>query len=103
MAMATPIAHKGATAGAKVLALTMLDILTQPELVKNAWDYFRNIQTKEVQYKSFLRPEDKPAIWLNKKIMADYRERMKPLYYDSSKFDNYLDQLGVKYPTLEKK
>jgi aminobenzoyl-glutamate utilization protein B len=103
MAMATPIAHKGATAGAKVLALTMFDILTQPELIKNAWDYFRNIQTKELQYKSFLRPDDKPAIWLNKKIMAEYRERMKPLYYDSSKYDNYLDQLGVKYPTLEKK
>jgi aminobenzoyl-glutamate utilization protein B len=103
MAMATPIAHKGATTGAKVLALTLLDILTQPELVKNAWDYFRNVQTKELQYKSFLRPEDKPAIWLNRKIMAEYLERMKPLYFDSSKYDNYLDQLGVKYPTLEKR
>ena len=50
--MATPIAHKGATAGAKVQAMTMLDILTQPELVKNAWDYFKNVQTKEMQYKS---------------------------------------------------
>ena len=65
----------------------MLDILTQPELVNSAWEYFRNVQTKELQYKSFLRPEDKPAIWLNKKIMAEYRERMKPFYYDSSKYD----------------
>jgi aminobenzoyl-glutamate utilization protein B len=103
IAMATPIAHKGATAGAKVLALTMLDILTQPPLVNSAWDYFRNVQTKELQYKSFLRPEDKPAVWLNQKIMAEYRERMKPFYYDSSKYDTYLDQLGIKYPTLEKK
>ena len=29
IAMATPIAHKGATAGAKVQAMTMLDLLTQ--------------------------------------------------------------------------
>ena len=30
IAMATPIAHKGVTAGAKVQAMTMLDLLTQP-------------------------------------------------------------------------
>jgi aminobenzoyl-glutamate utilization protein B len=103
ISMATPIAHKGATAGAKVVALTMIDILTQPELVKNAWDYFKNVQTKDIQYKPLLRPEDKPAIWLNKKIMAEYRERMKSMYYDPSKYDTYLDQLGIKYPTIEKK
>ena len=103
IAMATPIAHKGATAGAKVVALTMLDILTQPELVRSAWDYFKNVQTKELQYKSFLRPEDKPAVSLNQKIMTDYRDRMKPFYYDSSKYDTYLEQLGIKYPTLDNK
>src|SRR6516225_2831257 len=31
--MATPIAHKGVTAGAKVLAITMVDLLTKPALV----------------------------------------------------------------------
>jgi hypothetical protein len=31
----------------------------------------------------------KPAIWLNKKVMQDYRPRMKPMYYDSSKYDTY--------------
>jgi aminobenzoyl-glutamate utilization protein B len=101
--MATPIAHKGATAGAKVLALTMLDIFTQPGLVTSAWDYFKSVQTKELQYKPLLRPEDKPAIWLNKKIMAEYRDRMKSLYYDPSRYDTYLEQLGIRYPTLEKK
>ena len=44
--MATPIAHKGATAGAKVQAMTILDILLKPALVDEAWDYFRNVQTK---------------------------------------------------------
>ena len=40
MAMATPIAHKGAVAGAKAVAMTVLDLMTTPELVKAAKDYF---------------------------------------------------------------
>jgi aminobenzoyl-glutamate utilization protein B len=100
IAMATPVAHKGATAGAKVQALTMLQILTHPELVQSAWDYFNNVQSKETKYKSFLRPDDKPAIWLNQKIMEQYRPAMKSMYYDPSKYDTYLEQLGIKYPTV---
>lgn len=101
VSMATPIAHKGVIAGAKVQAMTMLDILTRPELVTQAWDYFRNVQTKDTKYQSFLRPDDQPPVWLNQKIMEEYRPRMKALYYDSSKFDTYLDQLGIKYPALK--
>ena len=100
VSMATPIAHKGVVAGAKVQAMTMLDILLHPELVQKAWDYYNNVQTKDVKYKSFLRPDDKPAIWLNQKTMEEYRPRMKALYYDPSKYDNYLEQLGIKYPTV---
>ena len=47
-----------------------------------------------------MRPEDKPAIWLNQKIMAEYRDRMKKFYYDPSKYNTYLEQLGIKYPTV---
>lgn len=101
IAMATPIAHKGATAGAKVQALTVLDLLTKPELVKAAWDYFNNVQTKDVKYKPLIGPDDQPAIWLNKKIMEEYRPQMQKFYYDSSKYKTYLDQLGVKYPTIK--
>lgn len=100
IAMATPISHKGVLAGAKVQALTMLDILLHPELVKSAWDYYNNVQTKDAKYKSFLRPDDQPAIWLNKKIMDQYRPEMKKFYYDPSKYDTYLEQLGIKYPTV---
>jgi aminobenzoyl-glutamate utilization protein B len=100
ISMATPIAHKGVIAGAKVQAMTMIDILTHPELVKSAWDYFNNVQTKDMKYTSFVRPDDKPAIWLNEKIMATYRERMKQYYYNPSKYDTYLEQLGIKYPTV---
>jgi len=97
--MATPIAHEGVIAGAKVQALTILDLLLHPELAAKAWDYFRE-QTKEVQYESFLRPDDQPAIWLNQKVMDEYRPRMKAFYYDPAKYGTYLDQLGVKYPTV---
>ena len=99
--MATPIAHKGVLAGAKVQALTMLDIFTHPELVTQAWDYFNNVQTKTVKYKTFLRPDDKPAIWLNKKIMDQYRPEMQKMYYDPAKYDTYLEQLGITYPTVK--
>jgi aminobenzoyl-glutamate utilization protein B len=100
VSMATPIAHKGVVAGAKAQAMTMLDILVHPELVKQAWDYFNDVQTKETKYKSFLRPDDKPAIWLNTRIMETYRDKMRPFYYDPSKYDTYLEQLGIKYPTV---
>ncbi|HUO03172.1 MAG TPA: peptidase dimerization domain-containing protein, partial [Rhizomicrobium sp.] len=40
MAMATPIAHKGAVAGAKAVALTVLDLMTTPELLAEAKSYF---------------------------------------------------------------
>ena len=101
IAMATPIAHKGVIAGAKVQAMTMLDILLHPELVKSAWDYFNDVQTKTMKYKTFLRPDDKPAIWLNKETMERYRPQMQKLYYDASKYDTYLEQLGIKYPTVK--
>lgn len=98
IAMATPIAHKGCTAGAKVHALTMLDLLLKPALVTQAWDYFKTVQTATLKYTPLIRPEDKPATFLNERIMGQYRERMKPFYFDSTKYKTYLEQLGVPYP-----
>ncbi|MDQ6707411.1 MAG: amidohydrolase [Acidobacteriota bacterium] len=102
IAMATPIAHKGVVAGAKVQAMTVLDILLHPEIVDKAWEYFRSVETKDTKYQTLLRPGDQPATWLNKKIMEEYRPRMKQYYYDPSKYDTYLEQLGIKYPTVRK-
>jgi len=103
IAMATPIAHKGCVAGAKATALTLLDLFTNPKILKDAKDYFVNVQTKDVKYKPFITEKDPPAIYLNKEIMDKYREQMKKYYYDPSKYKTYLDQLGITYPTLEKK
>jgi aminobenzoyl-glutamate utilization protein B len=102
ISMATPIAHKGIQYGAKVVALTVIDLLTRPELVTQAWDYFNNVQTKTRKYIPLIRPEDQPAIWLNKERMEKYRPEMKKYYYDPTKYKNYLEQLGIKYPTTVK-
>jgi aminobenzoyl-glutamate utilization protein B len=100
IAMATPVAHKGATAGAKAMAMTMLDILMTPRLVADAKDFFANVQTKDMKYQPLIRPEDRPATELNKGILERYREQMRPLYYDPKKYKSYLEQLGIAYPTV---
>src|SRR5437867_3191217 len=64
VAMATPIAHKGSTAGAKVQAATALDFLLSPESIKRAWSYFNDVQTKETKYVPLIKPSDKPAVEL---------------------------------------
>lgn len=102
VAMATPIAHKGVTAGAKVQALTILDLLTKPDLVKAAWDYFDTVQTKDLKYTPLIRPEDRPAIELNADILAKYRDAMKRYYYDPTRYKTYLEQLGIQYPTVKR-
>jgi aminobenzoyl-glutamate utilization protein B len=98
--MATPIAHKGASAGAKVQALTLLDFLLRPELVAQAWDYFRTVQTKTIHYAPLIRPDDQPALELNVATMEKYRPAMRKFYYEPTKYATYLEQLGVAYPTL---
>jgi aminobenzoyl-glutamate utilization protein B len=40
-------------------------------------------------------------VWLNADIMARYREEMRKYYYDPAKFRTYLEQLGIKYPTVK--
>lgn len=104
ISMATPIAHKGINAGARVQAMTAIDLLMRPELIKGARDYFENVQLKQRKYTPFIRPTDKPAIWMNKEIMDKYRGEMRKYYYDPAKYKTYMDQmkaqLGVNYPTV---
>ena len=102
MSMATPIAHKGVVAGAKVIAMTSIDLLTKPELLTQAKTYFATEQQKDQKYVPVLTANDKPQIQLNRDIMATYRPEMKKYYYDPTKYASYLDQLGIKFPVLEK-
>jgi aminobenzoyl-glutamate utilization protein B len=98
IAMATPIAHKGAVAGAKATAMTVLDLMTTPALLVAAKDYFNNVQLKDVKYDPVLAPQDKPAIHLNKDLMDKLRPAMSKYYYDAKKYPSYLEQLGIDYP-----
>lgn len=103
ISMATPIAHKGVTAGAKAEALTLLDLLVKPDLLKNAWNYYTTVQTKDTKYEPLIGPNDKPAISLNTKIMEQFRPELRKFYYDPTKYKSYLEQLGIKYPTVREK
>ncbi len=100
IAMATPIAHKGVVAGARALARTTMEMYLRPEIVADAWDYFHDVQLAEEEYISFIGPDDPPAIHLNREILAEFRPQLEPFYYDPSRFDTYLEQLGIEYPTL---
>jgi aminobenzoyl-glutamate utilization protein B len=100
IAMATPIAHKGSLAGAKATALTLVDLFTDSKIVADAKAYYTNVQTKNTKYIPFLSATDPAPIYLNKEIMDKYRDKMKPFYYQPEKYNTYLEQLGIKYPTL---
>lgn len=99
--MATPIAHKGATAGAKVVATTVIDFLTKPQLLIQAKDYFENIQSKEIQYQPMITEKDPPPTYLNEGIMKEFRSDLEKFYYDETKYDSYLEQLNIQYPTIK--
>jgi aminobenzoyl-glutamate utilization protein B len=101
IAMATPIAHKGGVAGAKAMALTLVDLVTSPKIVEEAWKYFRDVQTKDVKYTPLIRPADQPATELNAGTMARFRPAMQKLYYDPVRYKTYLEQLGIAYPQIK--
>ncbi len=100
LAVATPIAHKGAVTGAKVTALTALDLLLDPSLVDAAKTYFTDVQTKDMQYFPFEGETDVPSIHLNAETDARNRPLQEPFYYDASQHETYLEQLGIEYPQL---
>jgi len=102
IAMATPIAHKGIVAGSKVTAMTMIDLLLRPELIQAAKTYFTDVQLKNNKVLPLLSETDQPQIHLNRETMERFRPEMRKFYYDATKYDTYLDQLGIKFPTLTK-
>ncbi len=100
ISMATPIAHKGVVYGAKAEAMTLIDMLLKPKIIKEAWDYYKNEQTKEMKYEPLISPKEVPAVYLNRGIMEKFKPELSKYYYDPTKYKTYLEQLGIKYPTL---
>lgn len=103
VSMATPIAHKGVVAGAKVQAMTLLDLFLKPGIISKSWEYFRNEQGMKQKYVPMVGDKDKPAIHLNTEIQGEFRESLSRFYYDETRYSSYLEQLGISYPTLRPK
>ena len=62
--------------------------------------FFDEVQRADHTYTPFVDAEDAPATHLNREIMARFREEMKTYYYQPEKYDTYLEQLGISYPTV---
>lgn len=73
------IGHKGAVAGAKAIAASVVDLLTSPELRAAAKKQFEQ-DTKDSKYFSLLPEGAKPPLDLNKEMMEKYRPAMKKFY-----------------------
>jgi aminobenzoyl-glutamate utilization protein B len=102
IAMATPIAHQGANYGARVVAMTAIDILASPSLLADAKRYFDEVTTKDYQWESLIPLDTKPPTFLNRERMARFRPQLERLVYDPTRFATYLEQLGVAYPTVRR-
>ncbi len=102
IAMATPIAHKGANAGAQVIAMTAIEVIQDADLVAEAWRYHREVQTAEHQWVSLIPDGVEAPIFLNEERMARFRPLLEQLKYDPSRFATYLEQLGITYPTIRR-
>jgi aminobenzoyl-glutamate utilization protein B len=99
ISMATPIAHKGATAGAEAHAMTAIDLLLKPELLRAARSYFGE-QTRETKWQPLLPEGATAPADLNKEKMERFRPELRKLRYDPTKYKTYMDQLAIHYPTV---
>ncbi len=77
------IAHKGMVAGAKVMAASLLDLLTSAELRQKARAEFDK-ETTETKYFSFLPADATPPLDLNKETMDRYRPEMQKFYLNKT-------------------
>jgi aminobenzoyl-glutamate utilization protein B len=58
------------------------------------------VQTKDRKYIPFITANDPPPVWLNTRIMQEFKPQLTKFYFDETRYDNYLQQLGITYPTL---
>src|SRR5207245_9854194 len=70
------ISHKGQVAGAKVLAATVLDLLTDPDLLKRAKAQLA-LDTTETTYSPILPARARPPLDLNPPTLEQYRPAMR--------------------------
>jgi aminobenzoyl-glutamate utilization protein B len=73
------ISHKGQVVGAKVLAASIIDLMTSPELLQKARAEFE-VESKKMPYFSLVPPDAKPDLELNRVEMEKYRANMTKFY-----------------------
>lgn len=74
-------AWKGLNAGAKAMAASAIDLMTQPEELKKLRDEFEEY-SKEHPYKPFIPEDAMPPLDLNKALMDKWRGLMEEHYLD---------------------
>jgi aminobenzoyl-glutamate utilization protein B len=77
------ISHKGQVVGAKVLAASIIDLLTAPDLVSKARAEFE-VESKKTPYFSLLPPDAQPPVDLNRAEMEKFRPAMRKFYLDKA-------------------
>ena len=97
--MATPIAHKGVIVGAKVQAMTILDILAS-RTGEAGLGLFQERSDQRCEVQEFSSTRRQARHLVESENYGRIQARMKAFYYDPSKYDTYLEQLGIKYPTV---
>ena len=71
--------HDRQVAGAKVLAGSILDLLTDSDLLGRVKAQFRE-DTKGTEYVSLMPPEAKPPVDMNREMMERVRPEMRKQY-----------------------
>jgi aminobenzoyl-glutamate utilization protein B len=79
VSLATSIAHKGALAGAKVMAASVLECFRNPDVVDEAKQTFKE-ELGGVTYRPLLPSDQKPPIDLNRAMMDKFRPLMTQHY-----------------------
>jgi len=82
VAMATPLAHKGSAAGAKVQVLTALDLMLSADTVQKAWNLLQRHNEKTGSTRVD-RDRGSPAIEMNREKMERFRPEIEEVHYDS--------------------
>ena len=77
--LATSIAHKGAVAGAKVMAASIVECFKNPAIVEEAKRTFKE-ELGGVKYEPLLPPDQKPPVELNRAMMEKFRPAMREHY-----------------------
>jgi aminobenzoyl-glutamate utilization protein B len=75
------IAHKGLTAGAKVLALSAFDLLTNPKVLGEIREEFAELAARR-PYRTFLPDGAQPPLGFYADLMGKYRAAMENFYFD---------------------